>query len=179
MIFPNLLIISGTGNKSGKTSLACRIIEQFRQLKVVGIKITPHFHETTDGLVTIVEEKGYSVFEETNRDIIKDSSRMLQAGAARVFFAKVNDNTLTDAFTEIMEHVSCNTPVICESPALRNYIEPGLFLIMISKNDNKQKEIDHYLRLPHIKFNLDYLSGNEALPLSFGNGKWICWHYGC
>jgi hypothetical protein len=178
MIIPNLLIISGSGNKSGKTSIACRIIEQLRHLKVIGIKITPHFHETTDGLVTVVEEDGYSVFEETNLYIQKDSSRMLRAGAARVFFAKVNDDTIRDAFIEIMEHISCNTPVVCESPALRHFVEPGLFLIMIPGNDNKQKETDHYLRLPHIRFNLDYLSGNESLPLTFSNGRWISWHYG-
>ncbi len=50
MIVPNLLIIAGTGNKSGKTSMACRIIEQLKHLEIVSVKITPHFHETTPGL---------------------------------------------------------------------------------------------------------------------------------
>ena len=58
MTIPNLLIIAGIGNKSGKTSMACRIIEQFKTLDIVSVKITPHFHETTPGLVPIVEKKG-------------------------------------------------------------------------------------------------------------------------
>ena len=52
---PNLLLIAGTGTKSGKTSMACRIIEQFPELKITAIKITPHFHETTPGLASIAE----------------------------------------------------------------------------------------------------------------------------
>ncbi len=50
MTIPNLLIIAGTGNKSGKTTFACRLIEQFRSLDIISMKITPHFHETTAGL---------------------------------------------------------------------------------------------------------------------------------
>ncbi len=87
MLIPNLLIIAGTGNKSGKTSMACRIIGQFRHHEIVSVKITPHFHKTTPGLVLISEKSGYSVYEETNNDISKDTSRMLNAGASRVFFA--------------------------------------------------------------------------------------------
>jgi len=47
MVIPNLLLIAGTGNKSGKTTLACRVIEQFRQSGISAVKITPHFHDIT------------------------------------------------------------------------------------------------------------------------------------
>ena len=46
----NLLLFAGTGTKSGKTTMACRIIAKFPELKITAIKITPHFHETTTGL---------------------------------------------------------------------------------------------------------------------------------
>jgi hypothetical protein len=173
MIVPNLLLIAGTGNRSGKTSMACRLIEQFRHLKPVGIKITPHFHETTEGLVTIVEEAGYSVFEETDMNILKDTSRMLRAGAARVFYARVTDETLPFAFDEIMEHVPCSSPIICESPALRRYLVPGLFIIMDSKKTNKHKNISHIQELPHVMFNLEDLESSSPLPIDFRNGKWL------
>jgi hypothetical protein len=179
LIIPNLLIIAGTGNKSGKTSMACRLIEQFRHLEIVSVKITPHFHETTPGLVLISEKPGYSVYEETNGDISKDTSRMLKAGASRVFFAKVTDNSLFDAFKEIIRHVPAGTPVICESPALRRYVEPGLFIIMTSFEKDNQKDIKSLLDLPHVEFNLDYLAWNEVLPIAFSNGKWISPYKGC
>jgi hypothetical protein len=172
MIVPNLLIIAGTG-KSGKTSMACRLIEQFRHLEIVSVKITPHFHETTAGLVLISKKSGYSVYEETNGDISKDTSRMLKAGASRVFFAKVTDNSLFNAFKEIIRYIPPGTPVICESPALRRYVEPGLFIIMTSFEKDNQKDIKSLLDLHHVEFNMDFLVLNKDIPISFTNGKWI------
>ena len=67
MKIPNLLLIAGTGTKSGKTSLACKIIEQFKNLNITAIKISPHFHETTDGLISISEGEGYAIYEETSK----------------------------------------------------------------------------------------------------------------
>jgi hypothetical protein len=173
MVLPNLLLIAGTGNKSGKTSLACRLIEQFRDLGIIAVKITPHFHETTDGLVNLAKSPDYSVFEETNMGTSKDTSRMLKAGSARVFFAKVTDDTLPDAFLEIMKHIDSGTPVICESPALRKYIEPGVFIIMTSNVVNKQKNINHLQALPHVALALEELEGIDSLPIGFEEGKWF------
>lgn len=173
MTIPNLLIIAGTGNKSGKTSMACRIIEQFRSLGIVSVKITPHFHETTPGLILMAEKKGYSVYEETNRDTTKDTSRMLNAGASRVYFAKVTDNSLDEAFKEIIMKIPQGTPVVCESPALRHYTEPGLFIIMTSPLKDNQKDIRSLLNLPHLEFNMDYLASKRDIPISFKNGRWI------
>jgi hypothetical protein len=178
MLIPNLIIISGTGNKSGKTTMACRIIEQFRHLMIVSVKITPHFHEPTPGLELISEGEGFLIYEETNNGTSKDTSRMLKAGAAKVFFAKATDNSLTYAFDEIFKKVPAGTPIICESPALRKYAEPGLFIIMTSKENDNHKNINSFLALPHVEFDLGYLSCNDILPLDFNNGKWISRKYG-
>ena len=72
---PNLLLIAGTGTKSGKTSMACRIISQFPELKITAIKITPHFHETTAGLLPFRKKHGYAIYEETERNGFKDTSQ--------------------------------------------------------------------------------------------------------
>jgi hypothetical protein len=173
MIFPNLLLIAGTGNKSGKTTLACRAIEQFRGSGIMGIKITPHFHETTPGLIGLVEKKGYSIFEETNPGTGKYTSRMLKAGAAKVFFSKVTDDNLLNAFTEIMKYIPEGTPVVCESPALRYYIEPGLFIIMAAFESNNNKDINKLLQLHHVMIQLKDLPGIQTLPFDFRNGKWM------
>lgn len=173
MIIPNLLIIAGTGNKSGKTTMACRLIEQFSSLDVISVKITPHFHETTRGLILLNEDAGYSIYEEKNSETTKDTSRMLRAGASRVFFAKVTDNSLLEAFSEILKHIPAGTPVICESPALRYQVDPGLFIIMTSIGKNNQKDINKLLVLPHEKFDLNFLSGSKILPVLFKDGKWI------
>ena len=173
MKIPNLLLIAGTGNKSGKTTLACRVIEQFRDIGVIGIKITPHFHETTPGLVLLSESDGYSVYEETNSDTGKDTSRMLKSGATRVFFAKVTDNDLLTAFRDILHRIPEGTPLVCESPALRYYAEPGIFVIMRSDNSNNNKNIKQLQELPHVNIHLDVLLVMNEVPFHYDEGKWI------
>jgi hypothetical protein len=173
VIIPNLLLIAGTGNKSGKTTLACRIIKQFRNEGVAAIKITPHFHETTQGLVLLSEAEGYSIYEETNAEMGKDTSRMLKAGARRVFFAKVTDNYLQAAFEAIMGYVPEKAPIVCESPALRYFAEPGIFVIMKSDNPDNNKNISQLIKLPHVMFQLEDIQIMEKIPIQFIEGKWM------
>jgi hypothetical protein len=173
MIVPNLLLIAGAGTKSGKTSLACKIIRQFPSLSITAIKISPHFHETTEGLTAKVENKGYAIYEETNSETSKDTSRMLKAGASKVYFAKVWDDQLFEVFKIIMEYVPGDVPVICESPALRNFAEPGVFIIMTSDSILKHKDIRHLTALPHVMFKLEELEEIDSMPISFEKGKWL------
>lgn len=172
MVITNLLLIAGTGNKSGKTTLACRVIEQFRQFEITGVKITPHFHETTPGLLLISENKGFSIFEELDAKSTKDTSRMLRAGARKVYFAKVTDNDLLNAFTEILKFIPEGTPIVCESPGLRNFLDPGIFIIMRSEETYNTKDINKLLKLSHVLMKLNDLNKLERLPFSFSNGKW-------
>jgi hypothetical protein len=172
MIIPNLLLIAGTGTKSGKTTMACRIIEQFSVLNIIAIKISPHFHETTPGLKPVFEEIGYAIYEETNSATTKDTSWMLSSGAEKVYFAKVLDDRLLFVFNKIMDLIPKGTPIICESPALRKYIEPGVFIIMTSETTNKHKNISHLQGLPHIMFKLEELKNIRTLPIEFEDGNW-------
>jgi hypothetical protein len=173
MKIPNLLLIAGTGNKYGKTTLACRVIEQFREMNVIGIKITPHFHETTPGLLPVASDRGFSVYEETSDNTTKDTSRMLKAGADRVYFAKVTDDNIQDAFMEILKQIPAGSPIVCESPALRYYAVPGLFIIMRSDIENNIKDISNLIKLPHVMILLSDLEDMLSLPFDFTDGKWI------
>jgi hypothetical protein len=173
VVIPNLLLIAGTGNKSGKTTLACRVIEQFRDYGITGIKITPHFHEITPGLLPVTEKPGFSVYKETNDNTNKDTSRMLKAGASGVYFAKVTDNKLPDAFMEILKQIPVGSPVVCESPALRYYTDPGLFIVMKSDAESNLKNISELLNLPHVMIHLTDLQNRLSLPFDFRDGKWV------
>jgi hypothetical protein len=170
---PNLLLLAGTGTKSGKTTIACRIIDQFPNLDITSIKITPHFHKTTPGLLPVVKNKGYSIFKETDSGTSKDTSRMLHSGAHTVYLVQVWDDELPKVFNEIMKEIPQNTPVICESPALRNYIEPGVFIIMTAETINKPMNVSHLQALPHLMFKLEDLESIESIPIGFEDGKWF------
>lgn len=169
---PNLLIIAGTGTKSGKTTMACRIIEQFSDFGIISIRVSPHFHEKTEGLMTVREGEGYCVSQETNAATAKDTSRMLRSGASKVFLIEVKDELLCDVFQELMKDIPEDTPVICESPALRNYFEPGLFILMSSEHENKRHDLSHLQNLPHLQFNIIDLSRPEEIPIQFRDGRW-------
>jgi hypothetical protein len=173
MFIPNLLLVAGTGTKSGKTTLGCRIIDQFRNLNITAIKISPHFHETTPGLKTIDEDTGYAIYEETNPDSNKDTSRMLHAGASKVYFAKVLDDRLLFVFNKIKDLIPEGTPIICESPALRNFIEPGVFVIISSETTRTRKDISKFLTLHHLRFELEKLPEILSIPIGFDYGSWI------
>lgn len=166
------MIVAGDGNKAGKTTMSCRIIEGYAHIGITAIKITHHFHDVTPGLKSISEGEGYSVYEEHDREAQKDTSRMLSAGASRVFFAKVSDSSVADAFNQIMKQIPPETPIVCESPSLRYYAEPGMFIIMESETSYNKKDISKLLALPHIKVKLSELKGLKSLPFTFNNGEW-------
>ena len=98
---------------------------------------------------------------------------MLSAGAQKVYFAKVRDEGLLAAFGEIMKQVPSGTPVICESPALRNFAEPGIFIIMSSDSTNILKDISYLQSLPHVTFKLEEIDMIDKLQLAFEDGSWI------
>lgn len=170
----NLLIVAGRGTKSGKTYVICRILEQFRGTAITAIKITPHFHETTAGLITENEGPGYHIYSETDSSGHKDTCRMLRAGAAKVYYAQVWDSQLSEVFTRIMALIPPGTPVICESPALREIAEPGVFIIMTSESIVKSKDIKSLQELPHLLLRLDEIDKMDRLPIGLINSNW---HY--
>lgn len=175
----NLLLITGCGRNSGKTTMVCRIIQQFRNLGIISIKITSHFHLPSDGLILISEHSdssdysGYAVYEETNPDMSKDSSQMLHCGAKKVIFAQLKGDDSYNDFLDIIRKLPPNTPVVCESQALRNYIEPGILIIMTSLKEDNQKTTDFMRKFPHLEFSIEDMHEIENLPLDFKNRKWI------
>jgi len=70
---PNLLLIAGNGRNVGKTFLACKIIKELaNKLKVIGLKVSPHFHDFEKSRI-IAQSDDYIVIEETQINQ-KDSS---------------------------------------------------------------------------------------------------------
>ncbi len=131
--YPNILIIGGTARNVGKTEFVCNCIKHFsKSANIIALKITNHFHDLT--------AKPYNIAEEFNRDSHKDSSRMLRAGASRVFYIQTDSNHLQLSFEEFLNRIPVNSVLICESNALRDIINPGLYLIIKSSSETEIKE---------------------------------------
>lgn len=172
MNYPNLIIIAATSGKSGKTTMACRIIEQFSDKGIIAIRVSPHFHEKTEGLLPVDAGEGYCVSLETNPGTGKDTSRMLRSGASKVYLVETRDDLLAVVFQKLMGDIPESTPVVCESPALRDHFEPEIFILMNSARGNKRQDLSYLENLPHLMFNLDTMIEKEDLPIEFRGGRW-------
>ncbi|MEZ5106317.1 MAG: hypothetical protein R2757_17580 [Draconibacterium sp.] len=128
VLMPNMLLIAGNGRNVGKTYLACKIIQHFSQShNVTGIKISPHMHETDDENC-LIRNNNFSITKEQKINS-KDSSLMLQSGAAEVFFVTTKREYLKDAFYELQK-ILPEGMMICESGGLHEWVTPGLFFFV-------------------------------------------------
>lgn len=168
--FSNLLIVAGTGRESGKTFLVCSLINQFQNLKPIGIKISPHFHIPTPGLVLLHKSNDYNIFREDSENGSKDSSRMLISGALSAYYIQVHDKYTGEAFSWLIDYLNTERPIICESPALRRYAVPGVFIITDSEQITSKKDLGDL----YDKADVTFMLGTDLseLKLSYNNKKW-------
>lgn len=128
--FPSLLLVSGTGRNSGKTTFVTSVCGEFQiDQKPVCVKISTHYHEQI-GTICHLLTPFFRIYEELTVNSQKDTARMLDAGAQRSFFIEADDDNVMVAFLFLMDLLPENVPVICESGNLRRYLVPSLFVIL-------------------------------------------------
>ena len=170
-----LLLIAGTGKNSGKTTMACAVIRNLsKHQHVVGVKVTPHYHENYNFRRKLVDRNDLVIAEESQIDTGKDSSRMLKAGALQVYFVMAKDEQLIEAMQFIAAmNIQC-LPVICESGGVIHYFKPGLFLVMTRADETDIKpEYDYLLTSAHHLISFD---GNvpdfDTETITYSDKKW-------
>lgn len=143
--FKDLLLITGSGRNVGKTTFICNIISSNPLKKFAAVKISPHFHDRTEGLIPIVEDVDFCIFEETDCGSDKDTSRYLQAGALKSYFIQTNDQSLEKAFRLTSVLLDPDQPFLVESARLRHILKPELF-VFIQGNDAIEKPFSIEMR---------------------------------
>jgi hypothetical protein len=169
---PNLIIVAGDGRNSGKTSMCARIIMGSGVSVITAIKISPHFHEPSDGLKLLTEGKGFAIYEETNRETQKDSSVILRAGAKKVYYIQATDESTEVAFSGVLKFIPAGNPIICESPSLIRHFEPGVFIIMVSEEKQGRKDISEMKKHFHLEFTIAALKQTITLPFRWTGKEW-------
>ncbi|KAF0195997.1 MAG: hypothetical protein FD166_2724 [Bacteroidetes bacterium] len=178
-VIPNLIIIGGSSRNVGKTSLALKLIEQLAPLeKVTGLKVTSlrpgedTYHGDHDNL----QKNNFGIREELDRETSKDTSRMLRAGAERVFFIESPDHLLESAFHDFMKVHYSGGPLVCESRSLRRAVIPGLFVLLKHYNKNLIKpDFEYYESLADIIFQIHpQIINSESLAqhITWGASGW-------
>ncbi len=147
---PNMLLIGAAISNSGKTTLATRLIKQLKDKHtIIGIKITT-IHEK-DGKChkgklscgACCSFKGnFLIHEEEGTEENKDTTRLLQSGAKKVYWIRAHKAYTSEAITTLLEKIKSETNdavTICESNSLRKVLEPGLFLMVKRKGSSEFK----------------------------------------
>ena len=141
MLFDNtVLIVGGTARNVGKTEFVCRLIEKISaNNSVYALKVSAIFPD--EGIYHgdhTGEPEDQHLFEEMRHDTAKDTSRMLRAGAKRVFYLRCEDNCILEAFNRFRNQLPADTAIVCESNSLAEHVQPGL-LIMVTKDKEQIK----------------------------------------
>lgn len=168
----HLLLISGTGRKTFKTSFACEVVRFNSHIGVVGIKISSHFHTQSSGTFLWKEVPGqYEIYKEHNPDGPKDSSRMLNAGAEKVYYIQCRKEALAEAFQSVLAELSPGQPIVCESGGLADLVRPALHLALKGDGTTGRGKELHPLADMHIEKNE---TGFSVSPerIVFQDGKW-------
>ncbi len=131
IVSDRVLMVGAFEKHSGKTTLSERIIRKFAGKGVYAVKITIHRTEDAD--------QSYSVTEDKELRPDKDTGRLKLAGAVKVFWVRCNSSSAQKAVAEVMSMIPEDAPILCESNMARNYIKPGLF-IMVRRNDAGPKK---------------------------------------
>jgi hypothetical protein len=171
----NILLISGTGRNTGKTTFACKIITHFsKQFDLVALKISPHYHDTGLTPEQLVINTGYRIIKERDAESGKDSSRMLKAGARESIFIQCSDEYMLDAMNSLSAKILKDVPVICESGSLGDYLVPGVHLMVRPLNksihtpeyDARSRKADRKIIYSGAEFDFD------PVELKFIDGSW-------
>ncbi|MBA7608813.1 Molybdenum cofactor guanylyltransferase [subsurface metagenome] len=142
-----MLMIGSAGINAGKTVLACAVIKKFcKSTNITGIKVTTI--KAKDGTcprggrgcgVCSSLDGNFCITEELKRNSSKDTSRLLAAGASRVFWLRVMRSHLKQGLNALLSIMGPDAVSICESNSLRHVLEPGLFLMVTAPNLKKWK----------------------------------------
>ena len=72
----------------------------------------------------------YEILEERDPYGDKDTSQLLKAGAARVFWLKVMRDALAEGLDALMTRIDRDAVIVAESNSLRQVVAPNLFLML-------------------------------------------------
>jgi hypothetical protein len=167
----NWIVIAGNGRNTGKTTLACKIIAGNLSSHIVGIKISPHHHPPGDNETTLIKSKGMTIMSEktTSR---KDSGRMLKAGAEEVLYVQAADNLLPEVL-EHLEKLVGGRPTVCESGGIVQFIDPGLFLMVMAPGRDEKPGLQAKLNKADMVTDLDEISRNIRISeIHLINNEW-------
>lgn len=143
-----ILMIGSAGRNAGKTLLACDLIRRHAPAQpIVAVKVTTIKEETGacprggNGCGVCGEFQGqFSLTQVHDRPPNKDTTRLLDAGASKVFWLRVRDEYLEEGVRETLNQIPDNQPSLWESNSARRVLQPAVFLVLREKGNDRVKD---------------------------------------
>jgi len=144
---PGWILIGAAGRNSGKTEFACAIIKEFQRVHpIAGVKVTA----IADGESTCPRggegcgvcaalEGDFQISEERGEQPGKDTARMLDSGARRVFWVRCRRQRMHAALAALLPRLDPGTLVVAESNSLAQAFEPDLFFMVKNARSSSVK----------------------------------------
>jgi GTPase SAR1 family protein len=172
-------MIAGNARNVGKTTLALALIQHYSELyPVIGLKVSSIYpnDDIHHGIHENEKPETFDIYQEFDRDGHKDTSKMLAAGAKKVFFVRSLDSHLKEAMTQFIALLPKNCIVVCESRSLRKVLIPGLLVLIRKEYDGfTSKSIEELVPLADLQIfssHEKYSIADAMNAISFESGTW-------
>ncbi|TKB10421.1 hypothetical protein [Desulforhopalus sp. IMCC35007] len=160
-----LLVVGGTGRDVGKTEFICQLLKKISVThEVYALKVSAIFpdedlfHGSHDE-----SESRLHLYEELNASTTKDTSRMLRAGAKKVFYLRSDDAGILDGYRNFVNQIPPKAIVICESNSLGQFIKPGISIVVKALHKPIKERAIVLLESANLVVNSDCISGFPEL----------------
>lgn len=179
-IAKNLLIIGGTGRNVGKTTLANMLIKKFSSVsEIIGLKVSTHKkdEESFHGFHDYKADSDFIIKTENSEFPHKDTAKMIVNGASNAYYIETPKEKVIEAYQDFQRNfVIYDQPIICESRSLREYIIPGVYILLIGPKTQSTKSIDS-IELSNADIIYNYNDGMQALAeivdkINLVNNEW-------
>ena len=139
-----IVVVGGNTRNIGKTSVVAALIARLSELRWTAFKITQYGHGfcTADGRPCACQTDDSCVAVNPERDARTgtDTSRLLQAGAERVFWVRTRIGRLADAMPRIRQEIAAAPNAILESNSILEFVQPDLYLTVLNPSIEDFKE---------------------------------------
>lgn len=130
-----LVVVGGHSRNVGKTSVMAGLIAGLREYAWLAVKITQFGHGICalqgEACDCATEDHSWAISEERNRDSGSDTSRYLQAGAARALWVRTEQGRLAEAMPALREKIATADNVILESNSVLRFVRPDVYLTVL------------------------------------------------
>ncbi len=131
----SLVVIGGHSRSVGKTSVVAGLIAALPEFSWTAIKITQYGHGVCslhgEPCDCAIEDHSWAISEERDRHGTSDTSRFLQAGAARALWVRTEQGRLAEAMPPLREKIAAADNVIIESNSVLRFLRPDLYLTVL------------------------------------------------